>query len=108
MAGRRKLLPAWKVIEVYKRNGNICRICGYPMIFNLDLNDHSIFDPSEIDHIIPLSKGGSDDVENLGVAHRSCNRKKNNRIGFTCEYKWAEECELRGAKRQKGGYGGRR
>jgi RNA-directed DNA polymerase len=30
----------------------------------------------EIDHIIPISKGGSDKYENLQVVHQSCHQKK--------------------------------
>ena len=33
-------------------------------------------DPREVDHIIPLSKGGSNQRSNLRVVSRSTNRKK--------------------------------
>ncbi|GBR26997.1 hypothetical protein AA11826_0002 [Komagataeibacter oboediens DSM 11826] len=32
----------------------------------------------EIDHVVPVSKGGSDDDRNLACACRNCNRSKNN------------------------------
>lgn len=36
--------------------------------------------PFTIDHVIPVSKGGSDGVENLALACFHCNRRKSNRI----------------------------
>lgn len=35
-----------------------------------------------IDHVIPVSKGGTDDLENLVIACRKCNSKKNNHLDF--------------------------
>jgi 5-methylcytosine-specific restriction endonuclease McrA len=32
-----------------------------------------------IDHVTPRSKGGSDDVHNLRIAHPACNLKKGDR-----------------------------
>ena len=34
----------------------------------------------EIDHRIPLSRGGTNDAGNLCLTHRSCNRQKNNKL----------------------------
>lgn len=33
-------------------------------------------DPWEIDHDVPLAKGGTNLISNLRLAHRSCNRGK--------------------------------
>lgn len=46
-----------------------CGICGRPL-----RGDKSI------DHIIPLTRGGDHRLENLQIAHRSCNSKKKNRL----------------------------
>lgn len=34
----------------------------------------------EIDHVIPLSRGGTHDVSNLAVACKPCNRSKSNKL----------------------------
>lgn len=30
----------------------------------------------EVDHLVPLSKGGADNLSNKKAAHRACNSKK--------------------------------
>lgn len=49
-----------------KRDGELCQIC------------HMTFWEAfpEIDHIIPVSKGGTDSLENFQLAHRKCNLHK--------------------------------
>lgn len=53
---------------IYLRNGGRCAICGK----RLDL------DNCNLDHRIPLSKGGRDNVENLDCVHIQCNYIKAN------------------------------
>jgi len=49
-----------------------CEYCKAPeVIFNF---------PFEVDHIVPLSRQGSNDEANLALACRSCNLQKGNRI----------------------------
>ena len=36
-----------------------------------------------VDHILPRSLGGNDDLDNLQIAHAVCNSTKQDRIGFT-------------------------
>jgi 5-methylcytosine-specific restriction endonuclease McrA len=33
-----------------------------------------------VDHVIPISKGGLDVMENVKLAHWTCNRQKGNKI----------------------------
>ena len=57
---------------------NICGICGKPV-------DKSLKPPHPmaptIDHIIPVSKNGHpSDIDNLQLAHWTCNRQKSDKI----------------------------
>ena len=36
----------------------------------------------EVDHIIPLSRGGREDEDNMQILCKTCNRKKHNYIDF--------------------------
>jgi 5-methylcytosine-specific restriction endonuclease McrA len=53
--------------NVLKRDGNRCQYCG------------RVFRELTLDHILPVSRGGRDDWENVVAACRDCNRKKGNR-----------------------------
>jgi 5-methylcytosine-specific restriction endonuclease McrA len=56
----------WREIreEIFTRDGHVCAYCG-------DTDG-----PHEIDHICPVSRGGSNDPSNLTVACVPCNRSK--------------------------------
>lgn len=56
--------------NVLMRDNYTCQICGATVKDGAKL---------EIDHIIPKSKGGSDNENNLQVLCRQCNREKHNR-----------------------------
>jgi 5-methylcytosine-specific restriction endonuclease McrA len=60
-----------------ERDGNLCRLCNTEI--DLALARNSRFGAT-IDHIVPLSLGGSDDIENMQLAHWICNIKKGNRV----------------------------
>ena len=49
---------------------NQCALCGTQMA---DVE-------KSIDHIIPLSRGGSNDMRNLQMVHLACNQSKSNRL----------------------------
>ncbi len=53
------------------RAGNLCEYCL--------ANSKYSFHPFRIDHIIPASKGGSDDPDNLANTCDSCNGSKHNK-----------------------------
>lgn len=53
---------------IMKKSNGICAICGKP-IYQEDLT---------IDHINPLSRGGTNDIDNLRATHKFCNQLKDN------------------------------
>lgn len=52
--------------SIYRRDGGRCHICGRPV-------SRSSY---ELDHLIPLSRGGPHISDNLAVAHGKCNRRR--------------------------------
>jgi len=54
--------------KVYKRAKGFCEYCLSPFEF--------LPSPYNIEHIIPISKGGSNELENLALSCFGCNLKK--------------------------------
>lgn len=54
-----------------------CHWCTEP----IDYDAHHL-DPMayQIDHVTPLSRGGSDTLDNLVPSHRACNRDKSDKL----------------------------
>ena len=52
--------------DVYERDGGRCHLCGEPV------------DPArwDIDHLVPIARGGQHTFDNVAVAHPSCNGKR--------------------------------
>ena len=72
----------WK--DVYKHNGHdltcwICKKKCRPNSKNRDMR------PS-VDHVIPLSNGGTDTFDNVRIAHVGCNRNRSNKVQLTFDY----------------------
>jgi hypothetical protein len=61
---------------MWERDNGICYICG----------DEVRFDGFELDHLVPVSRGGDNHPNNLAVTHQMCNRRRGTRI---------EEAQLR-------------
>lgn len=53
---------------VIQRDGKVCSYCGRSDV------------PLQLDHVIPRSRGGSDDPENLTPACRPCNTSKGSKL----------------------------
>lgn len=67
---------------IQKRNRTIirarrlpCALCGQAIDYGLKYPDPRAF---TVDHVVPLSRGGTDSLTNLVPAHFSCNRAKSN------------------------------
>ncbi|MDE0330130.1 MAG: HNH endonuclease signature motif containing protein [Anaerolineaceae bacterium] len=56
---------------LFRRDRGECGICGLPFDM-LNFNPSSI----EVDHIKPRAAGGTDDLDNLQLAHARCNQRK--------------------------------
>lgn len=61
--------PAWLQARarVFERDGHTCRYCG------------ASGEPLECDHVLPVSRGGSNRDDNLVAACFTCNRSKHNK-----------------------------
>ena len=56
----------------------VCALCGRPVDFTLKY-PHPM--SATIDHIIPIARGGHpSDMDNLQLAHLTCNRKKADKL----------------------------
>ncbi len=71
----RKKWPQWAVKAVRARDRGYCAECGV----NPSIELH---DDENIDHIVPLSKGGTNDLVNLQLLCKTCNSKKYNKEQF--------------------------
>lgn len=60
---RRKQFSSMERIKIYNKNKGRCAICG----------KFIPYDSFTIDHIIPLAKGGTNEMDNLQVACNACN-----------------------------------
>ncbi len=67
----RREIPLKVRHEVFRRAENRCQQCGKSAADAVKL---------EVDHIMPVSKGGSDNISNLQVLCFDCNRGKSDRV----------------------------
>lgn len=61
--------------EIFERDGWACYICGQPV----ERGDRRADLGATIDHIVPISNGGTDEPGNVATAHWKCNRDKGSR-----------------------------
>lgn len=78
--------------QVFARDGHACKCCG-------------VKENLEVDHIVPVSKGGESNLENLQTLCRSCNRRKRTRVAAAPITEQAlqhddDQCSLEGETEQ--------
>jgi hypothetical protein len=59
-------------------NHAFCHICGLNIPDGIASPTHSLF--GTVDHAVPLSKGGRNELSNRSPSHRLCNQSKGNRV----------------------------
>ena len=88
---RNKTVASWKPstelrqLLFTEQNGQ-CALCGNAM------SGWSVAD-AEVDHLIPASKGGTNNEDNLVIAHHKCNKEKANKT-FSEYVLWRAKCHL--------------
>lgn len=77
------------------RDGFVCYLCEVEFT-KADLESDGK-NKVTIDHVIPRSRGGEDDLDNYGLAHFSCNQEKADRLWLpdgTLEPKQSRQSQL--------------
>lgn len=62
--------------RIIRKDKPPCGICGEDIDYSAHYLDPSSF---TIDHITPITHGGTDTLDNLQAAHRGCNRDKSDK-----------------------------
>jgi 5-methylcytosine-specific restriction endonuclease McrA len=64
---------------IFERDGAECRYCGAPLSFLRPSSLDWLTSPvrhAHVDHVVPRSRGGQNDADNLVLACVSCNESK--------------------------------
>lgn len=67
---RTRTVGTYTLAEVAARSGSRCHLCRKPV--DLSLSGMVPMGPT-VDHLVPLSQGGADELTNVALAHRRCN-----------------------------------
>lgn len=65
----KSLSRRWQRAHLVNKYGSICYLCRSPFKSMKDIT---------LDHWMPLSKGGEDNLDNYRLAHEGCNKLKSN------------------------------
>jgi len=68
----------YSMLEVLLAHGTMCHLCGNPvdMAATRKVGYYGWENGLHLDHVVPLSKGGSDTLENVKPSHAKCNIAK--------------------------------
>lgn len=73
MIQRRKSITISLKRKVWEKTGGRCHVCGRVLVFDARMGKKGRW---QIDHIVPVKKGGKDKVKNFLPICRICNRLK--------------------------------
>jgi len=59
--------------QVLEKYGKVCHICSNEIDLSLDRRNPMGF---QVDHVLPLAKGGEDKITNVKPSHARCNQQK--------------------------------
>lgn len=65
--------PRPRMEDIARRDGWRCHLCTRAVDPNLYFQDR---DAATLDHLVPVSAGGTDEPSNLALAHRGCNSRR--------------------------------
>jgi len=75
--GKRRRIDPYVIAE---RDGWSCHLCGESIDRERHYQGWINPEGASVDHVVPLSRGGSNDPANLKAAHWSCNVRRGNRL----------------------------
>lgn len=79
-----KHVPAIKA-AIIKRDGWLCHYCGKPMRWkNGEKGRPEPRGLATIEHLVPVSEGGSRELDNLVLAHKACNQEQEHKRRHRC------------------------
>ncbi|MFA6422220.1 MAG: HNH endonuclease signature motif containing protein [Candidatus Buchananbacteria bacterium] len=67
----RKRILLNEKIEVFNKTGGFCHFCGQKLLLNAKRGDKERWN---VDHAVPLERGGKDEISNFLPICRTCNR----------------------------------
>ena len=79
------------LLTLHKKQKGLCAICGERT--PLPGADVPHADKASLDHIYPLSKGGTHTWDNVQMAHLGCNARKNANVDESTEPSATEDCD---------------
>jgi len=71
-------------IALLARQGRVCLCCGERI---------GSLSEAQVDHIVPVSQGGSHDVSNIALAHGKCNAEKHGK-SLDQHWQWRQQVGL--------------
>lgn len=77
---RRQVAPTGRKarrLRIAARDSWLCALCGRPVDPELRWPDPL---SASLDHVVPVSRGGSDEDDNVQLAHQRCNNRKYNKL----------------------------